>query len=177
MAELIRSLFPAEKYPRWVNLHPDCLDAVRRATKLAFTEDGSGDLVTDFGPEDVLHYMYALLHSTGYRSRYAHFLKTDFPRIPITDQPELFAQLVRLGAALAELHLHGGQVHDVVTHYPVPGPNLVGPGCPRYLAPGQPDPATGDPLQSGRVYISRDDPQDGAPWPVLRGRGAGGVGV
>jgi predicted helicase len=58
-----------------------------------------------FSPEDVFHYIYAVLHSPTYRSRYAEFLKIDFPRIPIPGGPEIFDALVPLGAELVALHL------------------------------------------------------------------------
>ena len=35
-------------------------------------------------PEDVFNYIYAIFHSPTYRSRYAEFLKIDFPRVPLT---------------------------------------------------------------------------------------------
>ena len=53
-----------------------------------------------FGPEDVFHYIYAVLHSPTYRSRYAEFLKIDFPRVPLTSDVKLFRSLCRLGAEL-----------------------------------------------------------------------------
>jgi hypothetical protein len=56
-------------------------------------------------PEDVFHYMYAVFHSPTYRSRYAEFLKMDFPRLPLTSNVALFRQLCGLGAALVGLHL------------------------------------------------------------------------
>lgn len=58
-----------------------------------------------FSPEDVFHYIYAVLHSPTYRSRYAEFLKIDFPRIPLPGGPEVFDALVPLGAELVALHL------------------------------------------------------------------------
>lgn len=58
-----------------------------------------------FSPEDVFHYIYAVLHSPAYRSRYAEFLKIDFPRIPLPGGPEVFDALVPLGAELVALHL------------------------------------------------------------------------
>ncbi|HSI72735.1 MAG TPA: type ISP restriction/modification enzyme [Fimbriimonas sp.] len=58
-----------------------------------------------FSPEDVFHYIYAVLHSLAYRSRYAEFLKIDFPRIPLPGGPEVFDALVPLGAELVALHL------------------------------------------------------------------------
>ncbi len=48
---------------------------------------------------------HAVLHSPGYRSRYAEFLKIDFPRLPLTGNLELFRALARLGGELTALHL------------------------------------------------------------------------
>ena len=56
-------------------------------------------------PKDVFSYAYAILHSPGYRSRYAEFLKIDFPRLPMVGDSELFHALVRLGSQLTALHL------------------------------------------------------------------------
>ncbi len=56
-------------------------------------------------PEDIFHYAYAVFHSPGYRSRYAEFLKIDFPRLPLTGNLELFRALARLGGELTALHL------------------------------------------------------------------------
>jgi predicted helicase len=56
-------------------------------------------------PEDIFHYAYAVLHSPSYRSRYAEFLKVDFPRLPLTGSLELFRALARLGSELTALHL------------------------------------------------------------------------
>ena len=46
-----------------------------------------------------------MFHSPGYRSRYAEFLKIDFPRLPLTGNMELFRALARLGRELTALHL------------------------------------------------------------------------
>jgi len=56
-------------------------------------------------PEDIFYYVYAVFHSPGYRSRYAEFLKIDFPRLPLTESLELFCALGRLGNELVALHL------------------------------------------------------------------------
>ena len=56
-------------------------------------------------PEDIFHYIYAVFHSPGYRSRYAEFLKIDFPRLPLTGNLELFRAMARLGGELTALHL------------------------------------------------------------------------
>ncbi len=56
-------------------------------------------------PEDIFDYAYAVFHSPGYRSRYAEFLKIDFPRLPLTGKLELLRALARLGGELSALHL------------------------------------------------------------------------
>jgi predicted helicase len=86
--------------------------------KLEFVSDAVGDLTKTFGPEDVFHYIYAILHCPTYRERYAEFLKIDFPRIPLTSSRPLFRKLCKLGAELTALHLmekHGKRI----TSYPI----------------------------------------------------------
>jgi type I restriction-modification system DNA methylase subunit len=55
--------------------------------------------------EDFIQYAYAVFYSPGYRSRYAEFLKIDFPRIPLPGCPKLFRDLSGIGAELLALHL------------------------------------------------------------------------
>ncbi len=74
-----------------------------RALKLKF--DRQANLPVGLTPEDIFHYAYAVFHSPGYRSRYAEFLKIDFPRLPLTRNLELFRALARLGGELTALHL------------------------------------------------------------------------
>jgi predicted helicase len=59
----------------------------------------------EFGPTALFHYVYAVLYAPSYREKYAEFLKTDFPRIPFTADPELFEALAALGGRLVDLHL------------------------------------------------------------------------
>jgi len=56
-------------------------------------------------PEDIFYYAYAVFHSPSYRSRYAEFLRIDFPRLPLTGNLDLFRALARLGGELTALHL------------------------------------------------------------------------
>jgi len=56
-------------------------------------------------PEDVFHYVYAVLYAPAYREKYAAFLKTDFPRIPFAADCERFQALAALGKRLVDLHL------------------------------------------------------------------------
>ena len=56
-------------------------------------------------PEEIFHYIYAVLYTPAYREKYAEFLRMDFPRVPFTADRELFTKLTTLGARLTELHL------------------------------------------------------------------------
>lgn len=58
-----------------------------------------------FSPEEIFGYIYSILHSPTYRSKYAEFLKTDFPRIPFIDDRKVFKQLSALGEKLIQVHL------------------------------------------------------------------------
>jgi len=59
-------------------------------------------------PEDIFYYLYSILYSNSYRSQYAEFLKTDFPRIPFTSNARLFKKIGELGKRLVDLHLLQG---------------------------------------------------------------------
>ncbi len=55
--------------------------------------------------EQIFQYVYAVLYSPAYRTKYAEFLKTDFPRVPFARDQELFLKVAALGKRVAELHL------------------------------------------------------------------------
>jgi predicted helicase len=56
-------------------------------------------------PEEIFHYVYAVLYASAYREKYAEFLRMDFPRLPFTVDIGLFQKLAALGARLTALHL------------------------------------------------------------------------
>jgi hypothetical protein len=55
-------------------------------------------------PASVFAYVYAVLSSTKYRTRYGAYLKADFPRIPTTVEPNVFTQLAQYGRQLITCH-------------------------------------------------------------------------
>ncbi len=127
----VNYLFPLYTYAtdcfgktRAANLDPGFVESMRAALGLDFIPDGAGDLEAVFGPEDVFHYVYAVLHSPEYRRRYADFLKSDFPRAPLTGDRALFAELVGLGRRLAALHLMEAEGEDAPA-FPGAGDNRV----------------------------------------------------
>ncbi|MGI9346889.1 MAG: type ISP restriction/modification enzyme [Gammaproteobacteria bacterium] len=58
-----------------------------------------------YNPEQILAYIYAVLHSPNFRKKYEELLKIDFPRIPFIDDETAFAQLAKLGQQLIDAHL------------------------------------------------------------------------
>jgi hypothetical protein len=56
-------------------------------------------------PEEILGYIYAILHAPTYRARFAEFLRGDFPRVPFPKSADDFEKLSKLGWALVQAHL------------------------------------------------------------------------
>ena len=152
------------------NLEPSFITELEKKLGVSFLVDSLGELKKTFGPEDIFNYIYAVLYSPTYRTRYAEFLKSDFPRVPLTSDVKLFRSLCGLGADLVALHLlESPKLAKPIARYPLTGPNLVEKGFPKYLAPGELEPGKSKPLTAGRVYISKDDPQSGAKGQYFEG--------
>ena len=79
-----------EKKP---NIKPELFEELKKNYKKEVT------------PEEIFYYIYSVLYSNTYRTKYAEFLKIDFPRVPFTKDYKLFIQLGKLGKQLADLHL------------------------------------------------------------------------
>ncbi|MEO8971580.1 MAG: type ISP restriction/modification enzyme, partial [Ktedonobacteraceae bacterium] len=136
------------------NLSLVFISAMEDKLNMRFVPDGKGNLHETFGPEDVFHYMYAVFHSPTYRTRYAEFLKIDFPRLPLTSKPDLFHILCKLGERLVALHLMEQYATDLPS-YPIEGNNIV--EKVDYLIP---------PDQPGRIYINKTQYFDNVPQNV-----------
>ena len=93
--------------------------------QVKFVPDGLGKPgKREVGPELIFHYAYAVFHSPAYRERYAEFLRTDFPRLPITSNYELFRVLCSHGGDLVDLHARGkGEPRGI--GFPVKGDNVI----------------------------------------------------
>jgi type I restriction-modification system DNA methylase subunit len=136
------------------------------ATALERETDEDTRLPQGTHAEDVLAYIYAILHAPSYRLRYAEFLKSDFPRIPIglhADAPmgETFAdvweRLLPLGHELIDLHLLRKVPAALRANFPQSGTSEV--EKPRYEIPNSPM----NPTTSGRVYINAAQYFEGVP--------------
>ncbi len=121
--------------------------------KVKFVPEGFGRPgKREIGPELVFSYAYAVFHSPAYRERYAEFLRTDFPRLPITGDYELFRALAGFGGDLLDLHARGkGEPRNL--GFPVKGENVVEEA--RYQSPQGSEP--------GRVWINERQYFEGVP--------------
>ncbi len=76
--------------------------------------------IDGFGSKNIFYYIYAILYSNVYRTKYAEFLKIDFPRIPFTKDYKLFIKLGKLGEQLADLHLlKSNDLLKTISKFPV----------------------------------------------------------
>ncbi len=127
------------------NIAPEFLRNFAQGLHLDFVQDGKGDLQITFGPEDFFDYMYAIFYSPTYRERYAEFLKSDFPRLPLTQNIILFRQLCAYGDRLVQLHIMQKN-GTITTTYPVSGTNIV--EKIEYTLPAEPS-------MQGRIWINK----------------------
>ncbi len=141
------------------NLAPAFLAALAQALDRPVA--GPHGLPEGVTPEEVLAYVYAVLHAPSYRSRYAGFLKSDFPRIPLLNQAlapvdsaqaatkfiAIWNALLPLGQQLIELHLLKNVPAALRVRFAVQGNNEV--EKPRF--------------ENGRVWINASQYFDGVP--------------
>jgi len=116
--------FPLYLYPeetqrslyenRQINLTTEFLQAI----KASLTKEPS--------PEEIFHYIYAVLYSPTYRKRYEEFLKIDFPKVPLPSNYDAFKELSNLGKELVDLHLlKHTELEKTKVGFPKDGSNKV----------------------------------------------------
>jgi predicted helicase len=99
-------LFPLYLYPDTDNPQQSTTEEKLRPN---FSDEFLTEITNKLGctptPEAIFYYIYAIFHSPTYRTRYAEFLKIDFPRVPLTSDDQLFRKLGEYGEELVALHL------------------------------------------------------------------------
>lgn len=94
----------------------DVIDGHRRIDNI--TDHALSQFQSAYGEQitkdDIFFYVYGLLHSPDYRTRYAADLKKSLPRIPLVEDAHPF---VDAGRRLSEIHLG----YETVTPYPLEG--------------------------------------------------------
>jgi type I restriction-modification system DNA methylase subunit len=129
--------YTTEESERQTNISPEIFK---------FLSETYGEEVT---PEEIFYYIYAVLYSNTYRTRYAEFLKIDFPRIPFVKDYETFQKLSEIGKELVDLHLMKNRL-QTTTKFDVEGSNVV----------------KNVKYKEGKVYINKGQYFDGVPEDV-----------
>jgi len=106
------------------NFSDEFVTALEVNLQLQFISEGRGEFKKTISALDVFYYIYAVFHSPTYRSRYAEFLKIDFPRLPLTQDTDLFKQLSELGEQLVSIHLMNAHIEGDC-YFPIKGSNVV----------------------------------------------------
>jgi hypothetical protein len=89
-----------DRAARSTNLAPSLMSLLSRRLGLTVTAP------------DVLAYIAAVTAHSGYTSRFAEDLRTPGVRVPLTAEPELWAQAVHLGKRVVWLHTYGERFVD-----------------------------------------------------------------
>lgn len=134
--------FPLYLYPE-----DDSLETARRANlDEKIWQQINAAIGRETTPEQVFDYIYGVLHSPSYRTKYKEFLKVDFPRIPYPASAQEFERYSAFGNRLRQLHL----MHNL------PAPQVTFPESGSMEA----DKAE---YRQGRVYINATQYFDGVP--------------
>ncbi|MCL0069005.1 N-6 DNA methylase [Thermodesulfovibrionales bacterium] len=112
-------------------------------------------------PEEIFYYIYAVLYSNTYRTKYAEFLKIDFPRIPFAGSYDIFKKMGKYGEQLTNLHLMKfEELGTPLAKFQGSGNHRIEKGFPRYNE------------EEGRAYISKTQYFEGLEkevWPYQIG--------
>ena len=79
-------------------------------------------------PEDIFDYIYGVLHSPAYRTKFKEFLKVDFPRIPYPKDLGEFERFRAAGRELRAVHLMKDaepSLSEARGRFPIAGDNVV----------------------------------------------------
>ena len=115
--------------PLWIGAEPQFgLDSTDRDRVSNVRRDWvpRSDQIVFESDQQVLAYVYALLHSPTYRHRYEESLQKEIPRVFLTASASLVSELSELGGQLLGLHLlESPKLDDFITTYAGPRTPVV----------------------------------------------------
>lgn len=76
--------------------------------------------------EDVFFYIYAVISAPSYADKYNDLLKSDFARVPLTNDRKIIRRLSKYGRLLTKLHTLEFSTSLSKVTFTVPGDNIVG---------------------------------------------------
>ncbi len=121
-----------QRHGRTANFTPAFVDSCCRQLGLAWNDASLPDPAHEFGPEDLLHFIYALFFSPGYRNRFASGLRVDFPRILVPHSATLFQAMAGCGAQLVRLHLLRQPISSTTRLHHAEASRGIASGYPRF---------------------------------------------
>ncbi|WP_017732414.1 type ISP restriction/modification enzyme [Nafulsella turpanensis] len=111
----------ATSYPLYSYKYDEALFEINGSRKENIHSDFRNYIDTKYGkqysPEQILGYIYAILHSNKYREKYSEFLKIDFPRIPFSEQSTIFEEVSSLGLEIISAHLMEKKLSNTMYPY------------------------------------------------------------
>jgi SOS-response transcriptional repressor LexA len=121
-----RGLFRHAECTPIPNFTPDFLSRLKE--RLGFSVPGESPCAgRSVDVQDLLAYVYCVLHSATFRKRYAAFLRKEFARILVPKDRAFFKALVGLGSELVALHLmESPKLENFITTYTGPKNPEVG---------------------------------------------------
>uniref|UniRef100_Q3ATM4 Helicase domain protein n=1 Tax=Chlorobium chlorochromatii (strain CaD3) TaxID=340177 RepID=Q3ATM4_CHLCH len=105
--------FPLYYYEKQEKSNPTLFDAAKEPDYIR--RDGVSNFILEqaqkrYGnrvtKEDIFYYVYGILHSPDYRTRFASDLKKMLPRLPLVENVKDFWHFSKAGRELAELHIN-----------------------------------------------------------------------
>ena len=106
-----------------LNFKDEFIQLFENKVKLKLSIEESDGTIT---AENIFDYIYAVLYSNLYRSKYKEFLKSEFPIIPYPRDNKILWRLVKAGKKLRQLQLLESEVTDnFITSYPIDGDNSI----------------------------------------------------
>jgi hypothetical protein len=111
---------------RQANLDREIMGRWAAALGMVYDDQlGESDNTTNvLTPRRVFDYLFAVLSSTTYRSRYDALLRIDYPRVPLVVDRALFERLAELGRDLVDVNTLTKPTAPVVS-FPISGSNVV----------------------------------------------------
>ena len=101
------------------NISSKFIESIKKITGLKWINKSFGDLNSNFGARDILGYVYAVVFSNEYRTRFEDQIRVDFPRVPLPSNQKTFTALAKLGEKMVHTHLmnSNNQVEEFIPEF------------------------------------------------------------